>query len=180
MANAKKKPEAKPEVEVEPVIGSQDEAETPELKVVEKAEAITMNRMQAEVEVNTHWRMTVKPGITPDQCMDEAFWCHVSGRLIAGDTLNVRPDDSAWQLTLNVISCGPQYAHVQKIGFHELVPAEPREALPSIYKIEYAGPVHKWRFMREGKMMRDGFASEALANRAAQQHQMAVNRVTPK
>lgn len=176
MANAKKKDVQAPETEAE------TEEKTPKvsLEVVEKAEPITMHRMQAEVEVNTHWRMTVKQGVTPEQCMDEAFWCHVTTRLIPGDTLIVRPDDSAWELVLNVVNCGPQYAHVHKKSFCELVPAEPRKTLPSIYKVEHAGPIHKWRFLREGKMMRDGFATEALAQRAAEQHQMAVNRSVPK
>jgi hypothetical protein len=124
--------------------------------------------------------MTVKQGTTPEQCMDESFWCHVTTRLIAGDTLIVRPDDSAWELILNVVDCGPNYAHVHKKSFCELVPAVPRAKLPSIYSVEHAGPIHKWRFLREGKMMRDGFATEALAQRAAQQHEMAVNRSAPK
>jgi hypothetical protein len=180
MANVKKKDPVTDSVTATVTKGSNSEAKTPELTVVEKAEPITMHRMAAEVEVNTVWRMTVKQDVTPEQCMDEAFWCHVSLRLIPGDTLIVRPDDSSWQLTLNVINAGPQFAQVHKVSFHELVPFESRDPLPSIYKVEYAGTVHKWRFLREGKMMRDGFASEALANRAAQQHQMAVNRSTPK
>lgn len=174
MADAKKKevPAPEPEVEVEP--------EAPVLEIVEKAEPITMHRMQAEVEVNTPWRMTVKQGITPEQCMDEAFWCHVTGRLIPNDTLIVQPDDSSWRLVLNVVNCGPNFAQVEKLEFYDLVPSEPRKATASIYKVEFAGPIHKWRFLREGKLMRDGFATEALAQRAASQHQMAVNRSNPK
>lgn len=176
MANAKKKEVPAPE----PDAVTESQPEAPALEVVAKAEPITMHRMQAEVEVNTHWRMTVKEGTTPEQCMDEAYWCHVSGRLIPGDTLIVRPDDSSWELILNVVNAGPQFAHVHKKSFCDLVPAEPRAPLASIYKVEHAGPIHKWRFLREGKMMRDGYATEALAQRAAQQHEMAVNRTQPK
>jgi len=180
MANAKKKdvtdtvesPVAEPVTDASP--------ETPELEVVAKADPITMHRMQAEVEVNTHWRMTVKQGVTPDQCMDEAFWCHVGGRLIAGDTLIVRPDDSAWEMILNVVNSGVNFAHVHKKSFCELVTAEARVEMPSLYSVDYAGPIHKHRFLRDGKMMRDGFATKELAQRAAQQHQMAVNRSVPK
>lgn len=181
MANAKKKEVSAPEPEVTSENSTENE-EKPEveLEVVAKAEPVTMHRMQLEDEVNTRFRITVKQGITPDQCMDEAFWCHLTTRLIPGDTLIVRPDDSSWQLMLNVVNVGPQFAHVHKIGFHELCPSEPRAPLPSIYSVEHAGPIHKWRFLREGKMMRDGFATEALARRAAQQHEMAVNRSVPK
>lgn len=177
MANAKAKetPETEaPETEVQP------EVEAPELTVVEKAEPVTMHRMALDAEINTHFRITVKQGITPEQCMDEGFWAHLTTRLIPGDTLVVRPDDSAWELVLNVVNVGPNFAHVHKKAYYDLVPAVAREVLPSIYKVEYAGPVHKYRFLREGKMMRDGFATEALAQRAAQQHEMAVNRSVPK
>jgi hypothetical protein len=34
--------------------------------------------------------------------------------------------------------------------------------------------------LRDGKLMRHGYASESLAKRAAQQHEMAVNRANPK
>ena len=181
MAKANKKTHSVATPEPEPVIGSQDEAETPVvLEVVPKAEPVTMHRLALEAEVNTPYRVTVKQGVTPEQCMDEAFWCHLGTRFIPGDTLNVRPDDSAWQLTLNVVNCGPQFAQVHKIAFCELAPATPREPMPSIYKVDFAGPIHKWRFLREGKMMRDGFATEALAQRAASQHQQAVNRAVPK
>lgn len=175
MSNAKKK-----ETQVaEPAVTELQEEE-PKLEVVKKAEPITMHRMAAEVEVNTHWRMTVKQDTTPEQCMDEGYWCHVTNRLIPGDTLIVRPDDSSWELILNVVNCGQNFAHVHKKSFCELVSSEPRTPAPSIYKVEFAGPIHKWRFLREGKMMRDGFATEALAQRAASQHQMAVNRSVPK
>lgn len=171
MTNAKKKPEAET-----------PEPETPKvsLEVVEKAEPITMNRMALEDEINTRFRMTVKHGITREQCMDEAFWAHVTTRLIPGDTLIVRPDDSAWELGLNVVNNGVGFVQVHEKWFCELVPAEPRAPMPSLYKIDFDGPIHKWRFFREGKMMKDGFATEALAQRAAQQHQMAVSRATPK
>lgn len=164
--------------EAEAVIGSQ--AEAPALELVKKADPVTMHRMALDVEVNTHFRITVKQNVTPEQCMDEAFWCHLTNRLTPGDTLIVRPDDSSWELILNVVDNGPNFAHVHKKSFCELIPAVPREKLPSIYTIDHAGPIHKWRFLREGKMMRDGFATRELAIRAAAQHEMAVNRSVPK
>jgi hypothetical protein len=178
MANAKKIDAPQDEAVTE----SQPEAEkeAPELEVVRKVEPVTLNRLALEDEVNTRYRITVKHGTTPDDCLDEAYWCHLTHRLIPGDTLICRPDDGSWQLVLNVVTCGHNYAHVHEISRHDLVPSEPRKALPSLYKVEYAGPIHKWRFLRDGKMMRDGYASEALARRAAQQHEMAVNRANPK
>lgn len=167
-----------PEVTAEVVTESQDEE--PALKLVDNAIPVTMHRCQLEDEVNNRFRVTVKQGVTPEQCMAEGFWCHLTTRLAPGDTLIVRPDDSTWELVLNVVSNGSNYVHVHKKVFYDLVPAMPRAALPSIYKVDFAGPIHKWRFLREGRMMRDGFATESLAVRAAKQHEMAVNRSAPK
>lgn len=176
---AKQSAEKKPAPKAEAPEDNGTESQT-ELKVVPKAEPVTMHRMMLEDEINTRFRITVKQGVTPDQILDEGFWCHLSGRMIPGDTLIVRPDDSTWEAVLHVVNCGPQFAHVLQKQFYDLAPMDHRTHLPSIYKVEYAGPIHKWRFLREGKMMRDGFASEQLANRAASQHQMAVNRAIAK
>jgi hypothetical protein len=186
MANAKKKPEtadkAEPEAKTEPVTESQPEPEVEPapLAAVKKANPVTMHRMKLEVEVNSRFRITVKNDVTPEDCMDEAFWCHLSTRIIAGDTLVVRPDDTTWELVLHVVNSGSQFVHVCKKAFYELVPDVPRAPLPSLYMVDHAGPIHKWRFHRDGKMMKDGFATESLARRAAQQHEMAVNRAVPK
>jgi len=151
-----------------------------EVAEVSKAEPVTMMRLSLEDEVNTRFRVTVKQGVTREQCLDESFWAHVSMRMSPGDTITVRPDDMAWELVLHVVNVGPQFAHVLEKAFYNLKPPTPIAKLPSIYKVEFAGPIHKWRFLRDGKMMRDGFATEDLAQRAAAQHQMAVNRVQPK
>lgn len=154
---------------------------TPELEVVEKkATPIGANRLALEAEMNTVRRVTVPNEVTPDDCMDEEFWCHVSMHFAPGDTLIVRPDDTSWELVLHVVNAGPQFAHVFKKEFYELTKMSDLPRVPSKYAVEYAGPVHKWRFLREGKMMRDGFATEALARRAANQHEMAVNRAPAK
>jgi hypothetical protein len=175
MANAKKK-----DTPDENVVEEVQADEKPELTVVEKAEPVTMNRLQVEAEVNTRFRVTVKENVTPDQCLDEAFWAHLTTRLIPGDTLVVRPDSGSWQLELNVVTAGHNFVHVHEVSRCDLVPAKMPAKLPSLYKVEFAGPIHKWRFLRDGKMMRDGYATEALAQRAAHQHEMAVNRTTPK
>jgi hypothetical protein len=142
----------------------------------EKAEPVTLARWAIADEKNTRHRVDVKPGVTPEQCMNEGFWTHISMHFIPGDTIIVRPEHNEWELELHVANCGPQFAHVVKKNFYDLVPTTELQPIPSKYKVEWAGNVHKWRFLREGKMMRDGFATKALASRAATNHQMAVDR----
>lgn len=176
-AAKKKDPAEQPEKTTE---ATAEKAEEPTLEVVKRPNPIGANRLSLEVEANTVRRVTVPNDVEPDQCLDEAFWCHVSMHFAPGDTLVVRPDDTSWELILHVINAGPQFAHVSKKHFYELTKMDDVPRRPSLYKVEYAGPIHKWRFLREGKMMRDGFATEALARRAAAQHEMAVNRKPTK
>lgn len=141
-----------------------------------KAEPVTLSRWGLEVEHNTLHRVNVKPEVTPEQCMDEGFWTHISMRFAPGDTIIVRPEHNEWELVLHVINAGTGFAHVLQKHYYNLAPVTELQPVPSLYKIEFAGNVHKWRFLREGKMMRDGFATRELAARAAHNHQMAVDR----
>jgi len=142
----------------------------------EKAEPVTLSRWGLADEKNTRHRVDVKPSVTPEQCLDSGFWTHISMHFIAGDTIIVRPEHNEWELELHVVTSGPQFAHVIKKNYYDLVPTTELATVPSKYKVEWGGNVHKWRFLREGKMMRDGFATKALASRAATNHQMAVDR----
>jgi len=152
------------------------ESEKPTLEVVERPSPVLIHRMQLADEINTRWHAYVPPGVTPDQCMDEAFWSHVGTRLTMGDTLVVRPDTMEWELVLHVAGCGREYAHVVKKHYYDLKHDATNKPEPSRYSTDFAGGVHKFRFLRDGVVMKDGFASKDLAERAAKNHQMAVDR----
>jgi len=143
---------------------------------IKKAEPVTLSRWGLADEKNTRHRVDVKPDVTPEQCMDSGFWTHISMRFVPGDTILVRPENNEWELELHVADCGPQFAHVVKKQFYSLVPTTMLNLVPSKYTVDWAGTVHKFRFLREGEMMRDGFATRELASRAAANHQMAVDR----
>ena len=147
-------------------------------KVVEfvKAPALTMSRFGQKVELCNEWKITTPMGVSVEQVMDESYWANVSMHLKTGDIIEVMPDNGAWELSLRVLGSGPMYSHVIKRWFINLEPATPKVKLPSRYKIEHAGAHHKWRFLRDGEMMKDGFETEALAQRAAANHESAVNR----
>jgi hypothetical protein len=174
---AAKKTEDKP---VDVVTG--EPVDLPEATAVEaapepaKAEPVNLSRWGLADEKNTRHRVDVKPDVTPDQCMESGFWTHISMHFMPGDTITVRPENNEWELVLHVVDCGPQFANVVKKHFYELVPTTNMAPVRTDYKVEWAGNVHKWRFLRLGKMMKDGFATKELAARAAQNHQMAVDR----
>ncbi len=161
---------------VTPEDAAEVDTESPQLEVVKKATPVTASRMSLEVEVNTIYRVNVTHETTPEDCMDEAFWAHVSMQFIIGDTIIVMPDSMEWKLILHVANCGREFAHMVKIEIYDLRVDPSLKAAASRYSIDYAGTTSKWRFKRDGVVMRDGYATKALAKRAAENHQMAVDR----
>lgn len=141
-----------------------------------KTPAITMARFGLAEQVRNIWHATVPVEVTPEQVMDEAYWCNVSMHFKPGDEIIVFPDNMAWRRVLHVIGAGKLWAHVATMSHHDFSKIEAPVKLPSIYKIEYAGTHHQWRVLRKGKELRDGFQTEALANRWAGNHEMSVNR----
>lgn len=152
------------------------ETEAVEQEVPTKAPPIMESRFGLEVEASNHYRINVPQGTPPEALMDEAYWQHVAYKLRPGDTLRCMPDNMAWELNLQVIGSGRLYAHVVKKTFYELTPLEQAIKLPSIYKIRFLGSHHKWGVERDGNPLKDGFETEALAQRYAQNHEAAVKR----
>lgn len=142
----------------------------------EKAIPPSIGRFGLQVERVQKWRLDVPITVSPEQCMDEGFWTHLAAHLRPGDEVRVLPDDMRWELVLHVVNAGKDFVQVVKKAFYELVPKQQRIALPPKYTFDYAGTTHKHRVLREGKMLKDGFATEALAHRWAANHEAAVNR----
>ena len=174
-AAEKPKPEAEKPKDERPEITEEE----PVLELV-KATPVIMARMGLEVEPNTTHRINVPQGVTPAQCMDETFYAHVSGRMAIGDTLVVRPDTMEWELILHVADCGREFAHVIKKSFHDLSADRVAHASPSRYSVDFAGSTYKHRALLDGKVLKDGFATKALAIKACENHQMAVDRGAKK
>lgn len=172
MAQANKKPaDKKPDAE-----NTQAPAEAPEIAEIPKAPALSMPRFGLAEESRNVWRVTVPVEIIPEQVMDEAFWSNVARLLQPGDEIQVLPDNYAWRRDLFVAANGTNWAQVQLLQHFSLSQAKPHPLVPSKYKVEFAGAHHKWRVLREGEPLKDGFASEKLARQWAANHEAAVNR----
>lgn len=144
---------------------------------IEKAPPITEARFGLAVEKGNRWRIEVPMGITPEQILkDESYWQHIATHLRPGDEIVCMPDNLAWKMVLHVAGSGRLFAHVSMESFVELTPATAMVQLPSIYKVEFQGTHHKWAVIRENKPLKDGFETEALARRYAQNHEAAVQR----
>lgn len=151
------------------------EAESEVVKL-EKATSLSINRFGLQVEHNNCWRANVPHKVTPEQTLDEGFWEHISMHLKPGDEIHVYPDNMAWEQVLHVIGAGNQYAHVAQKVLYTFDEREDALKVPSKYVVDFMGTTHKWRVVREGRMLKDGFETEGLARRYAANHESAVNR----
>ena len=148
----------------------------PELPTDEKVSPPGVNRFGLQAERNQKWRLDVPHNTSPEQCLDEDYWAHIAGHLRPGDEVRVFPDNMAWELVLHVIDAGHAWAHVAKKAFHEYSTREQMESVPSIYEVRYAGTTHKYQVLRKGKLLKEFIETEALARRAAANHEAAVKR----
>ena len=82
----------------------------------------------------------------------------------------------SWELILHVVGAGRLYAHVVEKTFIELIPLEQTVKVPSQYAVKFLGVQHQWGVVRKGVPLKDGFSTEALANRYAANHESAVER----
>jgi hypothetical protein len=148
-----------------------------EAKPIEKAVPISQARFGLADEKANRWRIDVPMGISPEQIIkDESYWQHIAQFLKPGDEIICMPDNMAWKMVLHVAGAGRLFAHTSMVSFTELVQASQLVSLPSIYKVEFQGTHHKWAVIRENKPLKDGFETEALARRYAQNHEAAVQR----
>lgn len=141
-----------------------------------KAPALSVPRFGLADETRNIWRCSVSDDIHPEQVLDEGFWANVANMLQPGDTIQVLSDSYRWRFDLFVVANGNTWAQVARLAFYDLKPARPHEALPSKYQVQFAGAHHRWRVIREGEPLKDGFASEALARKWAANHEAAVAR----
>ena len=151
----------------------EQDAEQPEGST---AKPIMEGRLGLEVEKSNRWRVDLPMGVTPKDCLDESFWRHVATKFRPGDEIVCLPDNMAWKLVLHVVGAGRLYAHVVQEELYELAPLEATIKLPSIYEVKFQGTHHKWAVIRGDKPLKDGFETEGLARRYAQNHEAAVQR----
>lgn len=135
-----------------------------------------VNRFGLQAEKNQQWRLDVPHGTNPQQCYEPTFWSHIAMHLRPGDEIRVFPDDMAWELVLHTVEAGNSWANVQKKDFYEYATRGEMERVESRYAVIFAGTTHKWRVLMDGKKLKEGFETEAIARRWAANHSEATKR----
>ena len=141
-----------------------------------KATRPNIGQFEEAQQSNRKWRLNVSIDVKPEQCMDQGFWAHIAALLRPGDEIRVFPDDMAWELVLHVIDAGKSFAHVARKTLYQYATRGDHGPLPSLYKVDWAGTRRKYRVTRGGEDLKDGFATEGLAQQWAKNHEAAINR----
>jgi hypothetical protein len=164
MADAAKKIDAK---------GQVDEEQT----VAADVKPVGINRFALAEQHRNHFHVNCKIECEPDNVLDSTFWEHVAAQLSRGDIVTVIPDNLAWEMSVVVLDRGHNWALVReryRYDFGEVF--DPMTGKNSDYEIEWAGTTEKYRVKHKGRVLRGGFATEALANRYAANHAGALKR----
>lgn len=150
--------------------------EAPQEETPDAAKPVTRSRYGLLSEYANQFRVNCKVDTKPEHCLDASYWEHIAQYLNRGDEIHIMPDDMAWELVVHVQDTGHNWAHVIKKMFYELAPSVGLEQISNVYEIRWAGSTAKFQVLREGKKLKDGFATEALARKYAANHEAAVRR----
>jgi hypothetical protein len=128
--------------------------------------------VRAEV-ARTTWFLPVVRGTTREMVLEPDFWVHLGGKLKVDDRVEVVAQDGTFELDLRVASVDARgfWVQMRLLGeWIEPVAAGKKVAAPRPwpdaegYRVEWGGPVHKWRIIDQaGQIVDKMLSSEAAA-----------------
>ena len=132
---------------------------------------------QAEYARNV-FEVNCPSGTTLEDLIEQNYWQHVAHMLKQKDRIEVTDDTLTFYIELMVLAADRLWAHVAVVHEVDLLPFHGQD-IPideRHYKVEFAGAHHKYRVLYKGEMIKEGFATEALARRWASNHATALKR----
>ena len=133
-----------------------------------KREPLVAPRLaQAEFKRN-YWSAVLEAGTTVEEIQEPMYWSYVGTKLRQFDRIEAIEESGAYFVELLVTACDRNWANVFVLQVHELAkkgalvsPSKPDES----FKVEWAGPHHKWRIVRtaDNEVIRKEFQTEAEA-----------------
>jgi hypothetical protein len=122
-------------------------AEPQNLSAAPRAYKLLGTKLQlAEHKRNIHYADAPK-GTTVNALTTPEFWANVASRMRPNDRIEVMPEDGLFFAELMVRSCGPNWAHVEMLRFHQFESAESLLEKSKTHKVEYNG-ASKWHVIR--------------------------------
>ena len=141
-----------------------------EKKQEEKRYATTTAHQRFAIDIegqfSRFWRCVPEAGTPYAALFKPEYWSAVAESMALGDWIIVEPEDSNYTARLRVRSKGLGGIRVEEYDCKQWDRTEAPESLMEYFKVEWAGPVHKWRVVRlsDNDIRKHGFPSESEAN----------------
>lgn len=114
---------------------------------------------------------TVPPGTALEDVTNPGFWANHAYRLKPGAIIEVLAEDNSLDCELRVLETGPTFATVRVLRNYTEKASKPvARDLPDDVTISYGSKADKWRVVHQGKVVKDGIATEEAAQKAAEEY----------
>ncbi len=119
------------------------------------AEKIAEYMMQPADQVSTAWFVSPPAGTSRNAPLDAAFWVHVARKLRPMARVTVMPEDGAWYQELLCVVADGRDIRMKELNFWELEDTSDVNFKSDTgeMRIEWAGPKHLWRVVRNSDNM---------------------------
>lgn len=123
------------------------------------------------------WEADCDHGVTKEDLERTAFWVHNAKLCRPRDFIHAFCVDGSFYARLLVTAIGPKDVRCHTLEFVKLDPVDPNLlALPAGYTVGWAGTIAKWRVIRNGQVLREGFDQESMARSWLSNHITSVAR----
>lgn len=110
------------------------------------------NHMKLEEHARNHHFVRPSDGFTIDDAMTPECWAHVANLVRQWDSIAIAPEDGTWYGEFVVVKVSENSVILARTNYVDLGISIDLETdsggVPDAYKVEWAGPVHKWRVVR--------------------------------
>lgn len=118
-------------------------------------------------------RADVPAGVTLADILTPAYWSNCARRLKSGALIEILSEDFTLDCQVRVLEVGPTFAKVRLI--RNFVEAAAPAAAPTAVElgeidVTFGGKQDGWRVLHMGKVIKNGFATRAEAEAAAQEY----------
>lgn len=115
-------------------------------------------------QVVSVWVAAPPAGVTLEDVLKPEYWAHVARVLRPLAKICIFPEDGSWEAELRVRDAGDRWANVSLIR-HQPWGAKSDIAADGRFRIEWAGPHHKYRILRlaDQTVMESGFTTKEAA-----------------
>jgi hypothetical protein len=124
-----------------------------------------------------HW-VCLERGTPYEAVFEPSFWANIATRakFQPGQTVYIRNDEMTVFATLIVLDCGRNWAvmgEFERRSRAYLIKARPAPRVKPQFRVEFGGPMDKYRILRDGdnSLIKAGFDSEASAQTYLLEHQ---------